>query len=223
MKYEESDRVELKREIVKDLDKEIIAFLNTEGGVIYIGVEDDGRIIGIKHNDRDRLDLQVSSIITDAIKNDARHLIRHYFNKDNVLVIEVKKGDNKPYYLSSTGPRPNGTYIRVGRSKRQATDGEIISMIRDYSTSNWEDEISPNQELHFSFASLYFHEKGVEFNEDKYFSIGIRNSNSVFTNLALLLSDENPVIVKIACYDNVLDFKYKKEFSGSIILRPTIL
>ncbi len=72
------------------------------------------------------------------------------------MVIEVMKGDNKPYYLSSTGPRPNGTYIRVGRSKRQATDGEIISMIRDYSKSNWEDEISPKQELHFHILIYIF-------------------------------------------------------------------
>lgn len=217
MKYEESDRVELKREITKDLDKEIIAFLNAEGGSIYIGVEDDGTVIGIDNNVRDSLDLQISSIISDAIKIDARSLIRHYFNEDNVMVIEVMKGDNKPYYLSSTGPRPNGTYIRVGRSKRQATDGEIISMIRDYSKSNWEDEISPKQELNFSYINLYFHDKNLEFGEDKYFTIGIKNSDSKFTNLALLLSDENPTIVKMACYDNVLNFKYKKEFSGSII------
>ena len=217
MKYEESDKVELKREIVKDLDKEIIAFLNTEGGTIYVGVEDDGTVVGIDYNLHDALDLQLSSIITDSIKMNARHLIRYYFNDDNVLVIEVMKGDNKPYYLSSTGPRSNGTYIRVGRSKRSATDGEILSMIRDYSQINWEDEISSNQELHFSYAKLYFHEKNQEFNEDKYFPIGIKNSYSLYTNLALLLSDENPFVVKMACYDNVLNFKYKKEFSGSII------
>ena len=144
MRYQESDKVELKRKITKDLDKEIIAFLNAEGGTIYIGVEDDGTIIGIDNNLRDDLDLQISSIVCDAIKRDVRSLVRHYFNEDNVMVIEVMKGDNKPYFLSSTGPRSNVTYIRVGRSKRQATDGEIISMIRDYSKTNWEDEISPD-------------------------------------------------------------------------------
>lgn len=191
--------------------------MNTEGGTIYIGVEDDGTVVGIDCNLHDALDLQLSSIITDSIKMDARHLIRYYFNADNVLVIEVMKGDKKPYYLSSTGPRSNGTYIRVGRSKRCATDGEILSMIRDYSQMRWEDETSSNQELHFSYAKLYFHEKNQEFNEDKYFPIGIKNSYSLYTNLALLLSDENPFVVKMACYDNVLNFKYKKEFSGSII------
>ena len=47
MKYEESDRVELKREMIKDLDKEIIAFLNAHGGTIYIGVDDNGNVVGI--------------------------------------------------------------------------------------------------------------------------------------------------------------------------------
>lgn len=90
-------------------------------------------------------------------------------------------------------------------------------MIRDYSQLSWEDEISLNQTLHFSYAKLYFHEKNQEFNKDKYFPIGVKNSDYLFTNIALLLSDENPFIIKMACYGNVLNFKYKKEFSGSII------
>ena len=56
MKYEESDRVELKREMIKDLDKEIIAFLNTHGGTIYIGVDDNGNVVGIPNESRDMYD-----------------------------------------------------------------------------------------------------------------------------------------------------------------------
>ena len=43
MRYEESDKVKLKREMVDHLDKEIVAFLNARGGVIYIGVDDQGK------------------------------------------------------------------------------------------------------------------------------------------------------------------------------------
>lgn len=56
VKYEESDRVELKREMIKDLDKEIIAFLNTHGGTIYIGVDDNGNVIGIPQKLKDDYD-----------------------------------------------------------------------------------------------------------------------------------------------------------------------
>ena len=71
-------------------------------------------------------------------------------------MIEVKKGTNKPYFLSSTGLQPNGTYIRVGGTIRQANENEILTMIRDYSDENYESEVSANQNLHFSYASLYY-------------------------------------------------------------------
>jgi len=44
MKFLESLTTELKREYVEDIKKTIIAFANTDGGTLYIGVEDDGTI-----------------------------------------------------------------------------------------------------------------------------------------------------------------------------------
>ena len=43
--FSESEYVEPKSEVVGDLCKEIIAFVNTKGGTIYIGVQDDGNIV----------------------------------------------------------------------------------------------------------------------------------------------------------------------------------
>lgn len=75
MKYEESDKVELKREMIKDLDKEIIAFLNTHGGTIYIGVEDNGNVIGVPQNLRDEYDERISAILTNNIKPNSRNKV----------------------------------------------------------------------------------------------------------------------------------------------------
>ncbi len=44
MKYFEDNKTELKRELIDDVKKEIIAFLNTKGGIIYVGVNDDGTL-----------------------------------------------------------------------------------------------------------------------------------------------------------------------------------
>lgn len=48
MIFQESETVELKSIVVDDIKKEIIAFANCEGGKLYIGVQDDGTIIGVE-------------------------------------------------------------------------------------------------------------------------------------------------------------------------------
>ena len=217
MKYEESDRIELKREMVKDLDKEIISFLNTHGGTIYIGVEDNGNVIGVPQNLRDEYDERVSAIITNNIKPNSRNKVDFSYDKDDVLAIHVKEGDSKPYYLTEKGPKPSGTYIRVGRSKRPANDDEILTMIRDSSGWLWEKDKSPNQNLTFTTAEIYFNSKHIEFGKDNFLTLGIVDLDGNYTNLGLLMSEECPIEIKFASYDEHLNFLKKKEFSGSII------
>ena len=47
--YIESETVELKQELTKNIKKEIVAFANSKGGTIYIGVNDDETIKGLKN------------------------------------------------------------------------------------------------------------------------------------------------------------------------------
>jgi len=50
----ETNRIEYKRELSKDLDieKEVIAFLNYhEGGIIYIGIDKEGSVVGVEDVD----------------------------------------------------------------------------------------------------------------------------------------------------------------------------
>ena len=68
MKLQESERTEFKSIVVTDIKKEIIAFANCDGGKIYIGIEDDGTVIGVE--DSDSIALQVSNMVRDAIKAD---------------------------------------------------------------------------------------------------------------------------------------------------------
>ena len=50
MQYE-SERIEYKSQMIDDIYKEVIAFANTNGGVIYIGIDDKGKLIGIDNVD----------------------------------------------------------------------------------------------------------------------------------------------------------------------------
>ena len=217
MKYEESERVELKRETVKDLDKEIIAFLNTHGGTIYIGVDDNGDVIGVPQKLKDDYDEKISAILTNNIKPNSRNNVTFFYDEENVLVVNIKEGDSKPYYLTEKGPKPSGTYIRVGRSKRPATDNEILTMIRDSSAWLWENQVSKEQDLTFDELSKIAKKKGLDFGPHKFRNLKIINKEGQFTNLGLLVSDQNPIEVKFAVYDKNLDFKVKEEFHGSIV------
>lgn len=47
MKFQETEYIELKRILSDSLPKEIVAYLNSYNGTIYIGVADDGTPIGV--------------------------------------------------------------------------------------------------------------------------------------------------------------------------------
>lgn len=68
MKFKESETVELQLIVTDLIKKEIVAFANSEGGTIYIGVSDDGEVVGIE--DSDKSDLQFSGMVHDNIKLD---------------------------------------------------------------------------------------------------------------------------------------------------------
>ena len=98
--YEESEKVELKETLISEIKNEIGAFLNSKGGTIYVGVDNDGVVKPIiDSNKRDEIDSKLSNWIREAFYPMPLNLINYYFNEDNVFVIEVKQGTNKPYFI----------------------------------------------------------------------------------------------------------------------------
>lgn len=162
--------------------------------------------------------MQLGGIVRDGIKPLAKDFVSFYYDKRNVLVIEMKEGNKKPYYLSDKGPKPSGVYLRYGRSSRPADDSEILTMIKESSGYIWEKEVSPIQNLHFKKLQIMADDKNLAFSERKMKTLGIKDKKGKYTNLGLLVSDENPIQVKFAVYDDRMNFKIKKEFKGSIVV-----
>ena len=113
MKLQESERTEFKSIVVTDIKKEIIAFANCDGGKIYIGIEDDGTVIGVE--DSDSVALQVSNMVRDAIKPDLTMFL-HYETKEieqkQVVIIDIQRGTERQYYIACllyTSPSPRDT------------------------------------------------------------------------------------------------------------------
>ena len=64
----ENETTEYKRELTEGLKKEVLAFANTAGGSIYIGVEDDGTVVGVEQPDD--VMLRISGMLRDSIHPD---------------------------------------------------------------------------------------------------------------------------------------------------------
>ena len=117
-------------------------------GTVLVGVEDDGSIYEpFQSVDKDYLDTKIANWLQDTIYPLPSYLVKHYFNEDGVLVIDIKEGKDKPYYLREKGPKPAGVYKRVGRSIRKASEDEILRMIMSSKNYNYENDISDEQNL----------------------------------------------------------------------------
>ncbi len=126
----EDSMVEFKRDDVRncDLAKELVAFLNLEGGTVLLGVEDDGTISGVA---RDRCEEWVSELCRTKIDPPVIPLLslaRGVEPGRDVLAVRVGAGPDKPYARAHRGGR---TYcIRVGSTSREASREEIERMFQ---------------------------------------------------------------------------------------------
>ena len=220
VQYEESSRVELKREINADLKKEVIALANTDGGEIFIGVEKNGEIRGVESIED--VMAQVGNMIRDGIKPDlaAYTTIEALAEEGKKIIrIAVLRGTKRPYHLTDKGLKPSGVYVRHGVSSVPATDDAIRSMLRDSDGAVFDKSRCANQDLTFSYARNYFEENHVGFSENNQKTLGIIDIDGYYTNAALLLSDQCPYSIRCAVYDGKgkTTFKSRREFFGSVL------
>ena len=219
MHFQESETVELKSVVVDDIKKEIIAFANCEGGKLYIGVQDDGTVVGL--DDPDGAALQISNMVRDAVKPDLTMFL-HYetLNEDGkqIIAIDVQRGTERPYYLARKGLRPEGVFVRQGYSSVPASNTAILRMIKETDGDHFEEMRSLEQNLTFEAAKKEFSERNIRFGEAQMKTLGLMNHDGIYTNLGLLLSDQCVHTIKAAAFEGTTqnEFKDRREFSGSL-------
>lgn len=220
MTYQESETVELKSIVVDDIKKEIIAFANSNGGKMYIGVRDDGEVLGL--DEPDGTDLQISNMVQDTIKPDVTMFL-HYKTIEEagkqIIEISVQRGTDRPYYIAKKGMRPEGVYVRQGYSSVPASDAAIRRMIKETDGDHFETMRCLDQELTFNATEKEFQFHNVEFGPQQMRTLKLMDPDGLYSNLALLLSDQNPYTIKIAVFqgNNQMVFKDRREFRGSLL------
>lgn len=101
MTFQESETIELKEIVVEDIKKEIIAFANSAGGTLYVGVADDGSIVGV--DSPDTVTQQISNMVRDSIKPDVTMFVRYntkVVDRKQIVAVEIQRGTERPYYLA---------------------------------------------------------------------------------------------------------------------------
>jgi ATP-dependent DNA helicase RecG len=219
MIFKESEKVELKQITNDNIKKEIIAFANSKGGTIYVGVEDNGEVIGLADADTDLT--KINNMLRDGIKPDVTMFTESRiedFGGKQIVVVDVQSGTERPYYLASKGIRPEGVFVRHGTSSVPATDTAIRRMIRETDGDSYEKLRSIEQELTFVSAETEFAKRSVEFGTAQMAILGLLNVDRIYTNLALLLSDQCVYTIKTAVFQDTTQqmFKDRREFGGSI-------
>lgn len=220
MRFRETEIVELKSIVMDDIKKEIIAFVNCDGGTVYVGVADDGKVLGVEN--ADECALQISNMVRDAVKPDVTMFI-HYETLEcdgkAVVAVNIQRGTNRPYYLAKKGLRPEGVYVRQGYSSVPATDTAIRQMIKETDGDSFENMRSINQALTFEATKKEFEKRNVVFGQPQMQTLKIVSADGIYTNLGLLLSEQCLHTIKAAVFEGINQnvFKDRREFSGSLM------
>lgn len=219
MRMHESETIELKEIYTPDLKKEVVAFANTSGGIIYIGIKDNGDIMGL--DNADFVMQQISNALRDGIRPDITmftniELVRE--EDKNIIKLTVNQGTKKPYYLSDKGLKPSGVYVRSGSISSPASEDAIRRMIKMTDGDSFENNRSLIQELTFMSLNKEMALRQLEFSQVHMKNLGILTQDDIYTNMGLLVSDQCKHSIKFAVFQGVdkLVFKDRKELTGSL-------
>ena len=220
----ESKRIEFKSELNNKLEKEASGFLNTDGGFLYIGINDDGTVNHI--DDLDQLQLKISDRLKNNILPTCLGLFDiHIEEIDNERVIKIifSSGLEKPYYIKKFGMSENGCFMRVGSSTVPMSQNMIDDLYSKRMNKSLRNILSPRQNLTFSQLKIYYEEKGLELNDHFAESLELLTPDGKYNYLAYLLADENGVSIKVAKYadETKVDLIENEEYGYCSLIKAT--
>jgi predicted HTH transcriptional regulator len=156
----ESSRVQFKERMphIESMAYEMIAFSNSDGGMIIFGVNDKtGDLNGLNFSEIANINNQLTNIASNNI------LPPIFFetetvtiNENNLVVVTVPQGTDKPYK-----DRSGNIYVKVGADKRKVTSNEMLSRLLQASRTLYADE-KPVQDYDISNINTHKFEEFVK-------------------------------------------------------------
>ena len=214
----EGQFIEFKQSFEKSFAKEIVAFANASGGVIYLGISDSGKIKGINITN------DLKSKIQDIAYNCDPTIIISILELKNVLAVEVNEGANKPYSCSS------GFFMRMGANSQKMTRNEILSLAIKSGKVRFDEQICNNFDWKdFDDEKFRYYLKLAKISNSLSKNEILRNlhvlTDDGFTNAGVLFFAKEPdkyiITSKIRCIhfngDKRIDILDKKVINRGIV------
>lgn len=197
--YVESEIMELKEKYTDTLIRDMVAFLNTEGGDIYVGITDSGEIKGIHDDQIDEIQKKISDCITSQIKPNPQNEITMSLLREenkNIIKIAVGKGFKPIYCIKKYGFSSKGCLVRIGTTCKEMSSFEIEyryqnNFIDDDYILKAPSHYSP---LSFDMMKILLTSRGYHINQKAFesnFSLVMKNGE--YNLMAELLSDKNMI------------------------------
>ncbi|MCM8748353.1 helix-turn-helix domain-containing protein [Thermomicrobiaceae bacterium CFH 74404] len=150
MELREGEQIELKRQWTDEALKDLAAFANTRGGTLYIGIADDGEVIG-----------------TETGEEHIRRIVNVIRSRLGIAPsVQIEEVSGRPVIAIQVEPvrelvHCNGRYLRrVGNTNRDFTPEELTRRVLEHSALTWNELPTPwgpdrvDREAHRRFASL---------------------------------------------------------------------
>ena len=147
----------LKATFPEKIVKEMVAFANSEGGQLFIGVDDDGRISGLKFAEEDRF------VIEKAIKNHIKPRIKYQSEiipinkKRNVLHYRIFESRKKPSYFLNDPTQKGKAYVRIEDKSVQASREMVEILKREKNNRSFPVHLGEKEHLLFQLIEKHGH------------------------------------------------------------------
>ena len=221
----EDVRNEFKVKLTDKFEEEVISFLNTNGGNIYIGINDKGDIVGINGN-IDLLQRTIKDRIKDNIMPSTLGLYDVVTLEENgkkYIKVIIAHGSEGPYYIKGMGMTPDSCFIRVGSSIQSMPYDMINNRVNKRTRTSLRNIVSPKQNLTFSQLKIYYEEKGFNINNNFLKQLDLYTDDGKYNYNAYLLADNNTVSIKFGKYagTNAVDLIENEDFGNCSLIKAT--
>lgn len=172
----ENAAIEFKEIVARpeSLAKEIVAFANTQGGTLLLGVADDGKIIGINDdkNHEEYLANIARNNVIPAIDIEIQKIV---VENKNIIAVSIPKGKDKPYQTLN-----NQFLIRIGSTNRIATQTELMRLFQQSGVFHYDGIALENadiKQLNLTKIAQYFDDYQVDFSQEEHPEILLKNTD----------------------------------------------